>query len=197
MHGDNFSSLTSLAQPEIYCQRQKQKIYSNKHWTDKHHKAHMHIRSADQHSKDLTHSNSVSLSLSLHLATSVSLLLLLHNYTWLLISHSIHFSSPMLALSFFFPPLLFLSLLFLTSIANLSWTFPWWIGAILHHNTIEQSATTSSHHLHCHIQNTTTNTFTNVHTWIQRGLGLVLEENNACTESKLQTNNIIKKSGLR
>lgn len=56
------------------------------------------------------------------------------NYTWLLLSHSIHSSSSMLALLILFPPLLFLSSLFFSSVANLSWTFPWRRAAILHHN---------------------------------------------------------------
>lgn len=120
-----WQNLNLLSETENKRTHSKITEHTNKQKT--HHKAHMHISSTDKSSKTLTHlkeqkelscsrihrsflSDSFSLPLSLSLlATSVSLLLLLPNYTWLLLSHSIHSSYSMPALSSF-PPTSILSL---------------------------------------------------------------------------------------
>lgn len=112
-----------LAEPEIYCQRQKQKKIKQALNTQRHSTKHTctsallsktpkpwHIWNSlfcskiHRSGRPLTtfYLTVSHIFLSLLLATSVSLLLLLPNYTWFLLSHSIHSGSSMLSLSSLF-----------------------------------------------------------------------------------------------
>lgn len=160
MSGNNFSSLTPVGTrlgrtwdllSETWTIKKKKE--SSEHT---HHKAHMHVCSnTDKNTKDLTFSN-MFCSRTDRMGGPLTILFLScsHSHFSLLpqslssccrlttldyFFHTLSTPAPPCLLSYPFSPSFALPLssslpLFFSSVANHSWTFPWWRAAILHHN---------------------------------------------------------------